>query len=202
VSDDVTLLLAWREGDRQAGGALIERNAPVLLRFFRNKVSGAVDDLVQQTFLTCVEHRDAIVQPERFRSYLLTVAHRVLIQHYRIRSRDDRHFDPLTTSAWDIEATPSTLFVEAEERRLLVEALRRIPLTFQVALELYYWQEMRGPELATVLDVPEGTVRSRLRRGRELLAEQMQKLASSEAVYEATVGDLDAWAASVRKALG
>ncbi len=198
LATDLELLEAWREGDRDAGGKLIERHTALLLTFFRNKVSGPIDDLVQQTFLTCVEHRDDVHTPERFRSYVLTVARRVLLEHYRVQSRDQRHFDPLTTSAWDVEATPSTMVVDRQERRLLIEALRRIPLSFQIALELFYWQEMSGPELCRVLNVPEGTVRSRLRRGRELLREQLQKLGASQSLYGATVGDMDEWAASVR----
>ena len=56
------------------------------------------------------------------------------------------------------------------------EALRRIPLELQVALELYYWEGMAGPELAAALDLPEGTVRTRLRRGRQLVREQLTEL--------------------------
>jgi RNA polymerase sigma-70 factor (ECF subfamily) len=201
VDDDVAMLLAWRDGDRSAGARLIDRHSGTLVQFFRNKVSGPIDDLVQQTFLLCVEHRDDVQAPEKFRAYLLTVARRVLLEHYRVRSRDRDHFDPLTTSAWDIEASPSTVAADREERQLLVEALRRIPLHFQIALELYYWQELSGPELCDVLDLPEGTVRSRLRRGRELLRAQIEALAQSRALFESTVGDMEAWAASVRQCL-
>lgn len=201
ADDDVSMLLAWRDGDRDAGARLIDRHSGTLFQFFRNKVSGPIDDLVQQTFLVCVEHRDDVRAPEKFRAYLLTVARRILLEHYRVRSRDRDHFDPLTTSAWDVEASPSTVAADREERRLLVEALRRIPLSFQIALELFYWQDMSGSELCEVLDLPEGTVRSRLRRGKELLREQIEALAHDRAVLDSTVGDMEAWAASVRRCL-
>ena len=48
----------------------------------------------------------------------------------------------------------------------------------QVALELHYWEDLSGPELAAVLEIPEGTVRSRLRRGRELLQEAFARVAA------------------------
>ncbi|MBK8234045.1 MAG: sigma-70 family RNA polymerase sigma factor [Deltaproteobacteria bacterium] len=200
-TEDVALLLAWRAGDRDAGGDLIERYAETLLQFFRNKVSGPVDDLVQQTFLTCVEHRDDVRDPSRFRAYLLTVARRVLLEHYRVRSRDRHHFDPLTTSVWDVDASPSSIAADRQERQLLVEALRRIPLDFQVALELYYWQDLSGPELCEVLALPEGTVRSRLRRGRELLRSQIEALAADNALLDATLGEFERWADAVRDAV-
>jgi RNA polymerase sigma factor (sigma-70 family) len=185
-------------GDRAAGSRLIERNSGLVLQFFRNKVSGPTDDLVQQTFLNCIEHRDDVRVADKFRSYLLTVAHRVLLEHYRIRSRDERHFDPLTTSVWDLEATPSTILVDRQEQQLLIAAMRRIPLCFQIALELYYWQNLTGPELCAVLELPEGTVRSRLRRGRELLRRELEALGAAPAPDDA---DIDALATGVRARL-
>ena len=51
--DDGTLLEAWAAGDRAAGATLLERHHQILYRFFRNKVSSGVEDLMQQTMLAC-----------------------------------------------------------------------------------------------------------------------------------------------------
>ena len=72
-------------------------------------------------------------------------------------------------SAADLAAGPSTLFGKRREERLLLEALRRIPLDSQVVLELYYWEEMSAAQTAAVLDLPEGTVRGRVKRAKDLL---------------------------------
>jgi len=198
VMEDAALLEAWRLGDTSAGDALITRNTELLVGFFANKASEAMDDLLQSTFLRCVENRDALRDPSKFRSYLLTIAHRELLAYFRRRSRDRDLFAPDTTSVWDLDPSPSTVAVEREEQRLLAEALRRVPLSFQVALELYYWQELTAPEIAEVLEVPEGTVRSRIRRGRELLLHQMQSLRSADVRGRPSLDDLEQWARQLR----
>ena len=89
-----------------------------------------------------------------------------------------------------------------EEQRLLLEALRRIPLECQIVLELYYWEDMAAPELAQVLGIPEGTARSRLRRARELLTHRMKVLARSPALLKTTLSDLEKWVRSLREHIG
>ncbi len=199
---DRDLLLAWRGGDEAAGARLIERNAGLLVGFFRNKAADAVDDLVQQTFLRCIEGRDRVEDPDKFRSYLLTIAHRELIAFFRRQGREQRHFDVEATSAWDLDPRPSTIVAELEEQRLLAEALRRIPVVHQVALELFYWQDLTAAEVARVLELPEGTVRSRLRRGRELVLAVIQELSSSELASRTSIDDIEQWARSLRDTPG
>jgi RNA polymerase sigma factor (sigma-70 family) len=64
-----------------------------------------------------------------------------------------------------------------ERVQLLYAALQGLPLDFQISLELFYWEELTAAEIGVVLGVPEGTVRSRLRRARELLGERLKALA-------------------------
>ena len=74
MNDDHDLLLAWRSGDAAAGQRLIERHLEPIHRFFSNKVPGATDDLVQKTFLACVEAVEAFEGRASFRSYLFGIA--------------------------------------------------------------------------------------------------------------------------------
>jgi RNA polymerase sigma-70 factor (ECF subfamily) len=75
------------------------------------------------------------------------------------------------TSLLDLGVSPSTAFAKDEEQRLVLEGLRRLPVDQQILLELFYWQDLKGPELAKVLDVAEATVRTRLFRARQQLRE-------------------------------
>ena len=83
----------------------------------------------------------------------------------------------------------------------MTEALRRIPLDYQLVLELYYWEDMAAPELAQVLGLPEGTIRSRLRRAKEALADKMASLARSPELLKTTMSDLEKWVRSLRAQL-
>jgi RNA polymerase sigma-70 factor (ECF subfamily) len=198
--DDFGLLARWRAGGDDAGQRLFERYFAGVCRFFHSKVTDGVDDLVQRTFLACVEGRDRFRGDGSFRSYLFGVAHNVLRSSLRERKRDA--FDSSVTSAADLGPSASSIVVMGQEQRLLLEALRRIPLDYQIVLELHYWEHLTGPELAAVLEVPEGTVRGRLRRGRERLEEALREIASSSEVLESTMTNLDDWARSLRQLLG
>ena len=97
--------------------------------------------------------------------------------------------------------TPSALAAAQEEHRLLLQGLRRLPLELQISLELHFWEGMSGRELAEVLDVSEGTVRSRLRRAKEQLARHIDELTQDAALVESTLTNLDRWATSLREQL-
>lgn len=199
VTSDPELLDAWRGGDLAAGDELFNRHFGAIHRFFRNKVSDGLEDLVQQTFMACVEGRERFRNDSTFRTYLFGVAHNLLRDHYRAQRREPEALDFGKNSAVDAGAGPSTLVGRRREERLLLEALRSIPLDSQIVLELYYWEEMSASQTATVLGVPEGTVRGRVRRAKQLLKTQLAKLARSPQELETTVGNLDRWAAALRE---
>ena len=75
-----------------------------------------------------------------------------------------------------------------------------IPVELQLTLELYYVQRLKAPEIAEILELPIGTVRSRIRRAIEQLRANMAGLADSPQPLRTTLTDLHAWAASLRGA--
>src|SRR5690606_27370383 len=80
---DLELLDAWRRGDGRSGELLFRRYFAQLNRFFRNKTDTGAEDLIQTTFLACVEGRDRFRESSSFRTYLFGIAHNVLCAHYR-----------------------------------------------------------------------------------------------------------------------
>lgn len=198
VATDFELLDAWRAGDRAAGSALFDRYFDSLFRFFRNKVTEGADDLVQQTFLACVKSRDRFRGDSSFRTYLFTAARSKLYDYLDRRRKEGDAVDYGVTSCADLGISPSGIVARNQRQRLLLLALRELPIDLQIALELYYFEQIRGPELAQVLGVPEGTVRSRLRRGLEILRARLQELANGPARAESSVEDIEAWAAELR----
>jgi len=195
---DSQLLLDWRDGDEQAGSELLSRYFQPLYDFFATKVDTGIDDLIQRTLLACVQARDRVRETAGFRSFLYGVARHELYGSFRGRGRAARTLDFEAISVADLGTTPSQHLGARQEHRLLLEALRRLPLDHQICLELFYWEEMSGPQLATVLDVPEGTARTRLRRARQLLLDELQALAQSPQLLASTRDGLDRWARQLR----
>lgn len=195
---DEELLAAWRGGDRSAGNELFGRYFSSVFRFFRNKVDRGVEDLVQRTFMACVEGRDRMRDEAMFRSYLFGAAHNILRAHYRRERGLVREAEVDEHSIVDLGASPTSVLAVQDEQRMLLEALRRLPLADQTILELYYWERFDGLELAAVLGVPENTARTRLRRARLRLEEALRALHASPERLQSTLDDLDRWAGSLR----
>ena len=198
MNDDLELARRWREGDAQAGQELFELHYDAIECFFRNKVSSELEDLLQKTFLICVEKRDAFQGRSNFRTYLFGIAYNVLRNHYRAAKRHRERVDFLTQSVADLAPGVSTFIRGNEEKSLLLSALRQIPFDYQVILELYYWEEFDGNTIAQVLDLPPGTVRSRIRLGKEQLRKALEELSRSEASLRETLSHLDDWVRELR----
>lgn len=188
VHDELVLLAMWRAGDKSAGGKLFERFYDALYRFFAAKVSGDVEDLIQQTVLACVEGRERI---ESFRAYLFGTARRILYKHFEGRER----FDALASSLEDLAPSPGRLVDGERGSRLLVAALRRIPLELQILLELSYREGLSQRELAEATGLTKGMVQTRIERARQLLRRELGALASGQEL-DAAVVDLERWAPS------
>lgn len=164
------LLDAWAEGDRRAGDQLFRQVFPVLIRFFGNKVPAAdTEDLVQHTLEALVEKRDRFRADSRFTTFAIGMARIELLRYLRQRhgSTQGKVVDFEARSVADLDPGPSQMAAVRDEHRLLLAALRRIPVELQIVLELHYWEELTTAEMAEVIDVPVGTIKSRLRRARE-----------------------------------
>lgn len=190
MKTDDELIQAWREGDDAAGNELFDRHFDGIHRFFANKAAANdVGDLVQKTFLGAVEGVREFRGEASVRTYLFAIARRQLYKHWKRQSRDG-DLDFGVSSVHDLGARPSTLAADREEKRLVLEAMRRLPVDLQVALELHFWEGMSGPQIATVLEIPEGTVRSRLRRGLESLREKVNSLGAGKDLLSSTMNEI------------
>lgn len=193
---DAELLTRWRDGDQRAGSELFERHFESLFRFFCSKADAAAEDLTQETLMVCVANADRIEHAGAFRAYMFGTARNVLLRHYG-RKQQRATEDLGASSVAELAPGPSSIVVRREEERILLEALRRLPLDYQIAVELHHFEHLSGPEIASVLGIPEGTVRSRIRRARLQLEQKIRELTDSPVLLESTLTRLDDWTVEI-----
>lgn len=209
MRDDRDLLTCWRAGDNGAGKALFAKYGPLITAYFQRKlyVTDEVAGLVNDTFFACIATKKAFVgPPEAVRAYLFGIAHNKLREHIRRSYAAARLVDASADAAEVAEVTlndldprdPSEFAEQAEDRKLLLKALRRIPLDHQLLFELSFWEGFSNAEIADALQLPIGTVASRLRLGRERLEKALRDLARSPALLQTTTMTLETWLARVR----
>ena len=197
--DDFQLLDAWKAGDKQAGDRLIQRHFDSIYRFLAGKVDGDADDLLQRVFTACVTARDQFRKQSSFRTYLFTVARNELHHHYRRLGRQRAQVDLDELSLEDLAAgAPDEGIARTEDQRLLLRALRRLPLAQQTAIELHYWEGLTTAEIAEIQGVPHGTVRSRLSNARRAIDETIRELTGAGSALVATQDDFERWVRSMR----
>jgi RNA polymerase sigma factor (sigma-70 family) len=200
TEQDAELLARWSEGDTAAGNALVRRHFDMLYRFFSGRLDEGVPDLVQHTFLGAMKARTRLPPDVNFRAYLLGIAHRLLLMAYRSRRRHDAVFARGDASAAAQLTSPSHAIARRERQRSLLVSLRQLSLEHQIVVQLFYWEDLSIDEIAAIVGVQPGTVKSRLHRARGLLRQTLSRALSGHAPapnLALSIDDFDAWARSL-----
>lgn len=175
---DLELLEHWSKGDRKAGAVLFRRQQLCLRMFFTSKAGvEIVEDLVQQVWVELGGTlRRQGVQSLRtsMKAYLLGIARHVLFRWLRERYRNDQ-LDPIDSTIAQLDPSLSQVVGERLAAQRMTRALQQLPLDTQVLLEFRYIHEMTVPDIAVMYDTPEGTIKSRLARARDLLEQTLGK---------------------------
>ncbi|MCX4239681.1 RNA polymerase sigma factor [Paraliomyxa miuraensis] len=193
-------MAAWKHGDDGAGAELFRQSYAPVARFYRSKVGPSAPDLVQRCFLRCLEIRHRIREDASFRCFVFGVARNVLLEHYR-GQRANARIDFTEQTVEDLSPTPTSELAHDEQSQLLLQALRRLPVDQQIVIELYYWEDLNAREIAEIYEVPEPTVRTRLRRAKLRLEEELCALVQApQSGAQPSIG-LEAWARRLRAEL-
>jgi RNA polymerase sigma-70 factor (ECF subfamily) len=138
------------------------------------------EDLAQDIFLKIFKSLDTFDRRANFQTWLISVSRNLCIDHYRSVRKERQTIDRDVT-AEDVSPVSSTMSpLAALEHRdlaaLLRQALQGLPQSLRMAVLLRDIQELSYQEIAERLRLPEGTVKSRINRGRKELARQIQRL--------------------------
>jgi len=184
---DPSLDTADRTADRTARRAQFEREAMVhldALYSFALKLARSRDDaedLVSDTFLRALERWEQYHLGTNIRAWLFTILYHVFVSRKRrIDAREVQQ--PEDTEGWAMfeavgEADPEGRFYDSFLDEEVTSAIGALPEEYRAALVLSDLQGLRYAEIADMLGVPEGTVKSRLFRGRRLLQRKLANFA-------------------------
>lgn len=135
---------------------------------------GTASDLVQQTFYTWAEKGDQLRDRTRAKTWLFTTLHREFLQLIRRETRlvplPENHEETMGAD----EPAPEPLVIAGIEPADLHVALAETPEVFRVPLSLFYLEEFSYTEIADLLNIPIGTVMSRLSRGKQQLRKRLR----------------------------
>ena len=138
------------------------------------------EDLTQDIFLKIFKSLDTFDRRANFQTWLISVSRNLCIDHYRSVRKERETIDRGVDASDLAPATPEPGPIAALEQRdrvvLLRQAMAALPETLRTAVLLRDIQELSYQEIADKLRLPEGTVKSRINRGRTELARQIRKL--------------------------
>jgi RNA polymerase sigma-70 factor (ECF subfamily) len=164
---DQELIEAARRGSGAAFGRLVDRHQRAVRAFLRRAVGNEAeaDDLAQEAFVTAWEKIGAYRGEAAFRTWLCGIAWRKLATARRSWARSARR----ETEWMEAEALERPPAGQAEQRLALEAALASLPLEQRAAVALCLGGEFSHAEAAQALNLPLGTVKSHVTRGRARL---------------------------------
>jgi RNA polymerase sigma-70 factor (ECF subfamily) len=173
--DDSVLWERTRTGDGEAFTTLFERHATTIYNFCFRRVGdwGVAEDLLSIVFLEAWRHRRKQLPPGKVLPWLYGIATNVV----RNRRRSERRYRaalarvPLPRPELDFRDDAIERIHDERRMALALELLGALPRQQQDVVVLCEWSELSYEDAAFALGVPVGTVRSRLSRARQSLAE-------------------------------
>src|SRR5579864_9485747 len=138
------------------------------------------EDLAQDIFLKVFKSLDTFDRRANFQTWLISVSRNLCIDHYRSvrkeRETIDRDVDANELTPAAREPGPIAALEQRDRVALLRKAMAGLPPALRTAVLMRDIQELSYQEIADALRLPEGTVKSRINRGRTELARQIRRL--------------------------
>lgn len=167
VRRDALLVVRAQLGDRRALGELVGHWHDPLWRYVRHLVNGPglADDVSQEAWVGVFKSLPGLREPERFAPWLFTIARRSVMK----RLKDSYRPESLAETDRTVEDHAAAVLNRAQ----VVEGLALLPVLEREVLILFYLHDLALEDCAQVLEVPTGTVKSRLSRARRLLRHRL-----------------------------
>jgi RNA polymerase sigma-70 factor (ECF subfamily) len=174
--DDKRLMLEVKRGDRRAFDTLYHRYARRLQGFFFRQLGGDEEraaDAMQDTLLRVFEHRERYVEGSDVGTWVFSIAYNLCKNIYRNNAYEAQYLQTLDAQP----AEESAVEIQMDHERLM-EALQQVldalPPPLRLLFSLRHEEELTVPQIAAILQIPEGTVKSRLHKTMNLIRQQLK----------------------------
>lgn len=175
--DDDILIKAFLNGDQTAFEVLYRKYRDMVGRLSYSivKNESTVDDIVQDVFLLAYRHLENFRGQSTFKTWIYRIAVNESIRHKNKGKRwqplpeNESEFSqiPSTLVAMDNGANPERLLIDGQQKAMVQRALAQLKENHRLILVLYYLEDQSVLEISVILQIPEGSVKSRLYYARE-----------------------------------
>lgn len=183
-----TLIEQCLSGDQAAWDVIVRQNWRKVFNVAYKFVGrhDEAEDLTQDIFLKIFKALKTFDRRANFQTWIISISRNLCIDHYRSvrkeRQTIAREVDTGDLQPASAERSPHALAEHQDLRAMLRQALEALPVTLRTAVVLRDLQELSYQEIAERLNLPEGTVKSRINRGRIELAHQLKRLQDKQPV--------------------
>ena len=173
--DDAQFVKASQQGDQDAFAVLVQRHQR---RVFRLSLRILQDDedageITQEVFLAAWQGLPAFRGEARFSTWLYRITYHCCLRQLERRKRE-RSLHAVIQAEQILEDKQAEDILDLRDRQAIVrEQLEQLPTSYRVVLILRHFHEMTYEEMANILSVPVGTVKTHLFRARNLLKDRL-----------------------------
>ena len=181
--DDVTLVRASQQGDRDAFGTLVSRHAPAILGLTTRMLGSSADaeDVAQETFVAAFKALARFQCDAKFSTWLYRIAVNKCTDSLRARRPAHLHLDTTddeSVAAWETadEETPHWELEQAELAWELEKGIQALPHLYREAFVLRHIEGLGYDEMSAILDVHRDTLKMRVYKARSRLCQSLAHL--------------------------
>lgn len=176
-AEEAALVTQALRGDQQAYGQLMQRYAGAVFNLAYRMLGNAQDaeDASQEIFLRAYTRLDSFDRARRFSTWLLSIASNYCIDRLRRQRLSWLTLDDVAFTLPSSERGPESSALLGEERDAVQRALMRLPDNYRQVMVLRYWHDMSYDEIAQATGLTESTIKTRLFRARNMLADALRE---------------------------
>ena len=174
MTDDALMQLV-RDGDENAFGQIVDRYKDSLVNYLTHLVRSRdrAEELAQDAFVRLYRSAANYREREKLGPYLFRIATNLTVSEIRRERRWNLLLPRLNASTSPSIEAPDKNLITDEIQKQVAAALEKLPVKYRAPLVLFEIEEWSYDEIAAALSLPDGTVKSRISRARELMRRQL-----------------------------